>query len=83
MEFTFKLSYELYDEDFDVDALIEQLGEAGCNDALVGVGQPGRITLEFTRQAQDEEAARASALADVSRAIPDAKLLEFDVNIRV
>lgn len=24
------------------NALIECLGEAGCNDALVGIGQPGR-----------------------------------------
>lgn len=80
MEFTFKLSYELLDKDVDIDVLIERLGNAGCNDAVVGVGKPGRITLEFTRQAHDVLAARASALADVKKAIPTAKLTEVDVN---
>jgi len=80
MVFTFKLSYELIDRDVDIDVLIERLGEAGCTDALVGVGHPGRITLDFTRQAHDVLAARASAQADVRRVLPDAKLKEVDVN---
>lgn len=79
MEHTFKLKFELPDKDVDIDVLIERLGEAGCSDALIGVGEAGRITLEFTRQAQDEAAARASAWADVSRAIPSATLLDTDV----
>ena len=47
MEFTFKLKYQLDSQAADPDVLIERLGESGCEDALVGVGQPGRVALEF------------------------------------
>jgi predicted DNA-binding transcriptional regulator AlpA len=43
---------------------------------LVGIGQPGRLALEFTRQAASAQAAVRSALTDVKRAIPSAKLVE-------
>lgn len=76
MEYTFTLKYQLADEDRDADALVERLGEAGCDDALVGVGQPGRLALEFVREAADAGAAVRSALADVRRAVPSAKLIE-------
>ncbi|RSE86911.1 helix-turn-helix transcriptional regulator [Achromobacter denitrificans] len=76
MEYTFTLKYQLADDDRYPDALVERLGEAGCNDALVGIGQPGRLGLEFTREASDAEAAVRSALADVRSAIPSAKLIE-------
>jgi hypothetical protein len=76
MEFTFKLSYQLSGDDADPDALVERLGEAGCDDALIGIGQPGRIALEFTREADNAFAALTSALADVKKAAPTAKLIE-------
>ena len=76
MEYTFTLKYQLTAHDSDADALVERLAEAGCNDALVGTGQPGRIALEFTREAVSAEAAMRSALADVRRAVPSAKLIE-------
>jgi predicted DNA-binding transcriptional regulator AlpA len=76
MEYTFTLKYQLADEDRDADALVERLGEAGCDDALVGIGQPGRLALEFVREAADAGAAVRSALADVRRAVPSAKLIE-------
>lgn len=76
MEFTFKLNYQLSSEDANQDELVERLGEAGCDDALVGIGQPGRIALEFTREADNAFAALTSALADVKKAIPTAKLIE-------
>lgn len=74
MEYDFTLKFKV-DTD-DVDALVERLGEAGCDDALVGVGQPGQIALDFTREAESAETAIISALADVKKAIPDAKLVE-------
>lgn len=76
MEFIFRLAYHLAGKDGDADALVERLGEAGCDDALVGIGQPGRIALEFTREAASAADALASALADVRRAIPGARLIE-------
>lgn len=76
MEYTFTLKYQLADDNPDIEALVERLGEAGCDDALVGIGQPGRLALEFTREAHCAEAAVRSALADVQRAIGSARLIE-------
>ena len=55
---------------------MERLYEAGCDDALVGLGVPGQLGLEFIREASSAEEAILSALADVRRAIPDAQLIE-------
>jgi hypothetical protein len=57
------------------------LGEFGCSDALVGVGQPGRIALDFTREGPSAQAAITSALADVKKAIPDGKLVEVSPDL--
>jgi hypothetical protein len=76
MEFEFTLKFTLTTDSPGVDELVERLGAAGCDDALVGIGQGGRIALEFTREADSAKEAIFSALADVKRAIPAAKLLE-------
>lgn len=76
MEYLFTLKYLLADDAGDVDELVERLGAAGCDDSLVGLGMPGRIALEFTREANSAHEAIISALADVKRAIPDARMIE-------
>lgn len=76
MEYTFTLKYQLADDDRNPDELVERLGEAGCDDALVGIGQPGRLALEFTREAESADAAVRSALTDVRSAVPSAQLIE-------
>jgi hypothetical protein len=40
------------------------------------LGRVGRLSLEFTREATSTEAALVSALSDVKRAEPSAKLIE-------
>jgi hypothetical protein len=65
MEFTFRLCYQLSGDDANHDELVERLGAAGCDDALIGIGQPGRIALEFTRDAESAFSAVTSALTDV------------------
>jgi predicted DNA-binding transcriptional regulator AlpA len=76
MEYTFTLKYQLADDDCDADELVERLCEAGCDDALIGIGQPGRLALEFTREAVNAGVAVRSALADVRQAAPSATLIE-------
>jgi hypothetical protein len=51
MVITFILNYELTSDESDMDTLVECMAEEGCDDALVGVGQPGRLALEFIREA--------------------------------
>lgn len=77
MEYLFTLKYQLTEHDSDFDALVERLGENGCDDALAGIGQPGRLALEFTRAAKSAEVAVRSALAAVKRAVPHARLTEM------
>lgn len=74
MQFSFTLKYQL--QASDTDALVGRVAEEGCDDALVGVGRSGRFSLEFAREAGSAKEAVESALADVRRAVPDARLIE-------
>jgi hypothetical protein len=76
MKHAFTLTYELSADDCNPDELVERLGASGCTDALIGLGQPGRIALEFVREAESAQAAMFSAIEDVRRAIPSAALIE-------
>lgn len=76
MEYVFTLKYQLADDNLAQDELIEHLFEAGCDDATIGVGQPGRIALAFRREAPDAWSAIYSALSDVKRAVASARLVE-------
>jgi hypothetical protein len=75
VEYEFTLKYQLI-EDENVDAMLERLAEAGCDDAMVGVGQPGRLALAFVREAPSAMEAIESALSDVRKAVPGARLIE-------
>lgn len=57
MEYPFTLKYPLSEHDASHNELVERLGASGCDDALVGVGQPGRLALEFNRAADSAELA--------------------------
>jgi len=76
VEYDFVLKFRLAKGSARQQDLVERLGKAGCDDAVVGIGQPGRIALDFTREADSAEQAIISALEDVKRAVPDAELIE-------
>ena len=76
MEYTFTLKYKLAAQDCDFDEIVERLGEAGCDDATIGVGQPGRLALVFSREGASAFEALISALGDVKKAVPSAQLVE-------
>ena len=76
MECTFTLAYQLPSDDNDMDAIMDRLAEEGCDDALVGIGQPGRLALEFVREASSAHNAIEGAIEDVRRAVPNARLIE-------
>ncbi len=75
-EYTFTLKFALGARGVDTSALVERLGAAGCDDAVVGVGRPGRLALEFAREAENAARAVGSAVSDVRSAVPDAVLIE-------
>ena len=78
--FEFMLTVHLADTEMDTDELIERLGQAGCADALIGVGKPGEVALDFCREADSLDAATSSAIADVQRAIPHAVLTRLNAH---
>lgn len=78
-EFTLRFRLDPADNAGDVEDILERLGEAGCLDALVGVGAPGEIVLDFTRSATSLAQAIRIAIADVESAIPTAVLYSTEV----
>lgn len=74
--YEFILRFNTQDCVDDIDDIVEALAEAGCTDALVGIGQTGRIAMMFGREADTAVNAISSAISDVKTAIPDARLIE-------
>lgn len=52
------------------------MGKAGCEDALVGIGHPDRLALEFCRESDNADEAVGHAIVDVSLALPSASLID-------
>lgn len=75
-EYDFTLKFKLANGDANLDQLVEALGRGGCDDALIGIGTPGNIAFDFTRAARSAFDAVLSALGDIKKVIPDAKLIE-------
>jgi hypothetical protein len=75
-EYHFTLKFRLADAQADPGLCIDALFQAGCDDATIGIGQRGRIALDFAREADTALAAITSALEAVKRAIPGATLIE-------
>lgn len=75
-EYEFTLTFRLPTADTDAELYIEALAESGCDDALVGIGQPGRIALDFARTATSAFEAVSTAVQNVQQAIPGVELIE-------
>jgi len=76
MNHEFKLIFQLPADAVRSSDLMEALALAGCDDAIVGTGHPGRIALEFSREADNSQRAIESAIENVQSAIPSAELIE-------
>ncbi len=75
-EYEFTLKFRLPDANAEPEQFIDALAEAGCDDATVGIGQPGRISLAFNREAANALAAVISAIKAGKATIPGAELVE-------
>jgi len=74
--YEFELKFSLPSTSQSPELFVERLAEAGCTDALVGVGQTGRIAIHFTRDANSAFEAILSAVKNIKQAIPEAVLIE-------
>lgn len=73
------LTLSLPDPTVDPVHFTDSLFVAGCDDAVVGVGMPGSIALDFARDASTAEDAVISAINTVTKAIPGAHLVEISI----
>jgi predicted DNA-binding transcriptional regulator AlpA len=74
--FKFTLIFRLPQNAPTAEQLLDALFEAGCDDALVGMGRAGYLGLDFEREAKNADTAVDSAMRNVAAAIPGAKLVE-------
>ena len=75
-EYEFTLKFNFPDTSANPESYLENLAQAGCDDALIGIGQKGRIAFNFNREADSALSALCSAIEQVKRVIPDAQLIE-------
>lgn len=80
-EYEFVLRFQLPAENDQPDEFLDSLYEAGCSDAVIGVGLPGYLALDFSREAVSAQDAVQSAIANVQKAIPAAKLIEVSPDL--
>jgi hypothetical protein len=75
-EYDFTLKFQLPQSQIDPNDYIDRLYESGCDDAMIGLGKKGLISLNFIRESESAYTAIHSAITDVKRAIPSALLVE-------
>lgn len=74
--YSFVLKYDLPDHASSPGQHLDTLYEAGCDDALIGIGVHGRLALDFTRQSTSAFEAISSAMLDVKKAMPMSRMVE-------
>ena len=70
-DFEFDLVFMLPAPAPDEDALLDALHEAGCDDAVVGLGRRGSVGLAFLRTGCDPEAVIVEAVRQAAAALPE------------
>lgn len=75
-EYDFTLKFVI-PKDLKTDDSSSQIFAGGCDDAIIGVGVAGRLALNFVRESNNATEAIRSALSDIQKIIPQAKLVEI------
>ena len=75
-DYEFTLNFRLPESAGEPEEFVDRLAEAGCDDAIIGTGLPGRVSLQFDRTAESAREAIKSAIENVEAAIPGATLIE-------
>lgn len=76
-EYDFTLIFNINEnKSINPETYIDKLYQAGCDDALIGVGRTDMISLNFIRESSSAYDAISSAMCDVKKTIPNAMLIE-------
>ena len=73
--FEFDLVFALPNDAADEGAILDGLYEAGCDDAVVGLGAPGLVGLGFKRAGRNIEAVISATVRQVMCGLPDGAML--------
>ena len=74
--YNFELSFKLPGVNADGEQYLDALYEAGCDDAMIGIGRKGFIGADFSRESTSLEIAVDSAIRNIETAIPGAQLID-------
>lgn len=77
-EYNFQLIFKLDKPDDDPERYLDILYESGCDDATIGMGMTGFISLDFIRETDSALVALESAYRNVKKAIPNAILIRAE-----
>ncbi len=80
-EFDFTLVFQLAQSHNNPEDYLDLLYEAGCDDALLGLGKEGYISLNFIRESNSAFTAIKSAIDDVKSVIKSAKLIQVEPDL--
>lgn len=75
-EFEFTLKFAFPETSNELESFVQQLGKSGCDDAIIGVGQKGRIALHFSRSRSSALEAITSAIKDIKSVVSNVRLIE-------
>jgi hypothetical protein len=75
-DYDFTLKFDISNISDAPEVIADSLYENGCDDSVIGFGKAGQIAVNFTRTAVSASEAIHSALKDVKKTIPAARLIE-------
>ncbi|MGD0960426.1 MAG: DNA-binding protein [Methylomonas sp.] len=75
-KYDFTLKFDISGIKDAQDTIAGALYGNGCDDAVIDIGKAGQIALNFERNAASATEAISSALNDVKKTLPDARLIE-------
>ncbi len=75
INYQFQLIFSLRSSE-DAEQYLDALFEAGCDDAVMGIGKTGYLATDFTRESSSAFDAIKTAIEGITQAIPHAKLIK-------
>lgn len=70
-----------FDEEIDPEIYLDALYEAGCGDAIIGIGEKGSIAVDFMRESNSGYQGVYSAIQQVKSVIPTAILIQVSPDL--
>lgn len=80
-EYDFTLIFQLSRPNVDSEIYTEALFEAGCDDAVVGTGKLGYLSLNFIRESSSAFEAIKSAIDNVKSVVREAELIQVSPDL--